>query len=37
VTEPLLGKMISGHLVIIQIKTLPNEAKQLATVAKAAV
>jgi hypothetical protein len=28
VTEPPLDKMISGHPIIIQIKTLQNEAKQ---------
>jgi hypothetical protein len=37
VTEPLLDTMISGHPVITQIKTLLNEAKQVAAVAKAAV
>jgi len=37
VTEPLLDKMmISEHPVIIQIKTLLSEAKQVAAVAKAA-
>jgi hypothetical protein len=28
VSEPPLDKMISGHPIIIQIKTLLNEAKQ---------
>ena len=37
VTEPLLDEMmISEHPVIIQIKTLLSEAKQVAAVAKAA-